>query len=118
MILVLTLVKNDLKDFSTFTKCLHESKIQALLCYGTTVGFSIIVFGDILRRLFSDIKDAIDKIEILNNVIAVILFTALGVSRVERYNSRYSLEWWIEAFEKGIEKQNYLELSDFSTGEI
>ena len=95
-----------------------KSTSMDLLCYGTTVGFSIIVSGDILRRLFSDIKDAIDKIEILNNVIAVILFTALGVSRVERYNSRYSQEWWIEAFEKGIEKQNYLELSDFSTGEI
>ena len=100
------------------TTNVNKTSREALLCYGTTVGFSIIVFGDILRRLFSDIKDAIDKIEILNNVIAVILFTALGVSRVERYNSRYSQEWWIEAFEKEIEEQNYFELSDFSTGEI
>ena len=95
-----------------------KSTSMDLLCYGTTVGFSIIVSGDILRRLISDKNEAIDKIEILNNVIAVILFTALGVSRVERYKSRYSQEWWIEAFEKEIEEQNNLELSDFSTGEI
>ena len=66
---------------------LDKSTTMSLLCYGTTVGFSIIVSGDILRKLFSDKKEARDKIEILNNVLALILFTAMGVTRVANYNS-------------------------------
>ena len=31
-----------------------ESYSQALLCYGTTVGFSIMVSQDILKKLFSE----------------------------------------------------------------
>ena len=64
-----------------------QSNSQALLSYGTIVGFSIIVSGDILKKLFSDQNLSLDKVEIFNNVLAVILFTALGFTRVEKYNN-------------------------------
>ena len=68
---------------------IDKSTSMALLCYGTTVGFSIIVSGDILRKLFSDKKEAMDKMEILNNVLALVLFTVVGVTRVDYYNKRF-----------------------------
>ena len=82
---------------------------QPILCYGSTVGFSIIVFGDILKKLFSDKKP--DKMEILNNFLAVILFTAVGVTRVVNYNSK-SLTGQLIKDHLGID------LSDFSKGKI
>ena len=69
-----------------------QSNSQTLLCYGTTVGFSIIVSEDILRKLFSDKNPARDKIEILKNVLAVFLFAAVGAIRVVKYHYLYSRE--------------------------
>ena len=64
-----------------------QSNSQTLLCYGTTVGFSIIVSEDILRKLFSDKNPARDKIEILKNVLAVFLFIAVGWGPSELSNT-------------------------------
>ena len=41
-----------------------ESNSPALLCYGTTVGFSIMVSSDILKKLFSDLSGP-DKMDLL-----------------------------------------------------
>ena len=94
MIIVLSLEKDDpltnpLSIISTNFECgaVGQSNSQALLSYGTIVGFSIIVSGDILKKLFSDQNLSLDKVEIFNNVLAVILFTALGFTRVEKYNN-------------------------------
>ena len=83
MILVLSFEKKDLK---------LQTHSQALFCYGTTVGFSIIVSGEMLKKLFSEEKQVIDKMEILSNVLAVILFTVVGSTRVKKYKDRYSEE--------------------------
>ena len=85
MILVLTLGKSVQSTRRQCQQCLLESSSEALLCYGTIVGFSIIVSEDILKKLFSDKKEALDKMDILNNVLALILFTAVGVTRVDNY---------------------------------
>ena len=82
-----------------------DSHVEGLLYYGTTVGFSIIVSGQILK------KQSRDKMEILNNVLAVILFTAVGIIRINKYNSASSTE-------QLIKDHLGIDLSDFSTGEI
>ena len=64
-----------------------DSHLEGLLYYGTTVGFSIIVSGDILKKLFSNKNQTRDKMEILNNVLAVILFMAVGFIRMYKINS-------------------------------
>ena len=53
------------------------------------MGFSIIVSEEILKKLFSDKNQACvcDKMEILNNVLAMILFAAVGIIRIIKYNS-------------------------------
>ena len=84
---------------------------QPIICYGSTVGFSIIVSGDILKKLFSAKNEAREKMEILNNFIAVILFSTVGVTRIVRYNSTYSTG-------QLIQEHLGIELSDFSKGEI
>ena len=109
MILVLSFGRNDpftnpLSNISSDFECgaAGQSNSQALLCYGTVVGFSIIVSGDILKKLLSDQKLALDKLEISNNVLAVILFTASGITRVEKYNNTTILslgkiaDWFVD----------------------
>merc|ERR1719219_937684 len=66
-----------------------QSNGQALLCYGTTVGFSIIVSVDILKKLFSDKKEGCDEMEI-DNIVAVVLFAVVGAIRLTSYHSIYS----------------------------
>ena len=82
---------------------------QPLLSYGTSVGFGIIVSGNILKRLFSDKQETRDKMEILNNFLAVILFNAVGAIRVEKYSSAYSTA-------QLIKDHLGIDLSDHSTG--
>ena len=82
-----------------------DSLVEGLLCYGSTVGFCIIVLGEILY------KQGRDKMEILYNVIAVILFTAVGIIRLMKYDSTNSTEQFI-LDTLGVD------LSDFSTGKI
>ena len=110
MILILSFgrtdpLSNPLSNLSSDFECgaVGQSNSQALLCYGTIVGFIIIVSGDILKKLLSDQKLALDKIEISNNVLAVILFTASGITRVEKYNNTTILslgkilDWLVES---------------------
>ena len=105
MILVLSFEKKDLK---------LQTHSQALFCYGTTVGFSIIVSVDILKKLFMKKKPSIDKMEILNNVLAVILFTVVGFTRVHNYKENYSEEkMW-----KDMAKKLEVDQVHFSKGEI
>ena len=82
---------------------------QPLLSYGTSVGFGIIVSGNILKRLFSDKQETRDKMEILNNFLAVILFNSVGAIRVEKYSSAYSTA-------QLIKDHLGIDLSDHSTG--
>ena len=82
-----------------------DSLVEGLLCYGSTVGFCIIVSGEILY------KQGRDKMEILYNVLAVILFTAVGIIRLMKYDSTNSTEQFI-LDTLGVD------LSDFSTGKI
>ena len=87
-----------------------DSHLEGLLYYGTTVGFSIIVSGDILKKLFSNTNHSRDKMEILNNFLAVILFNSVGAIRVEKYSSAYSTA-------QLIKDHLGIDLSDHSTGE-
>ena len=91
-----------------------DSHVEGLLYYGTTVGFSIIVSGDILKKLFTNKNQTRDKMEILNNVLAVMLFTAVGIIRINKYNSSDSTVLVGQL----INEHLGIDLSDFSTGEI
>ena len=73
------------------------------------MGFGIIVSGNILKRLFSDKQETRDKMEILNNFLAVILFNSVGAIRVEKYSSAYSTA-------QLIKDHLGIDLSDHSTG--
>ena len=78
------------------------------------MGFSIIVSGDILKKLFTNKNQVRDKMEILNNVLAVMLFTAVGIIRINKYNSSNSTVLVGQL----INEHLGIDLSDFSTGEI
>ena len=52
--------------------------------------------------------------EILNNVLAVMLFTAVGIIRINKYNSSNSTV----LAEQLINEHLGIDLSDFSTGEV
>ena len=96
MILILSFGKNQSPTLNTDIGGLIDGKSllecetvgQAPLCYGATVAFSIIVSGDILRKLLSDQKLTIDRIDMFYNVLAIILFTTLGFTRVEKNNGK------------------------------